>query len=741
MATSTLWVTPAAADDQGVDRVMAKLSTEAIHAQEKRSDGVAAGILDGFPYLRNEQVIYLWSRAENGGGLLRIRDLRSEKELLRLEESKATAWKVDLKRIGGELLSYDNVGIPCKVKFDATGGEGKLLFTWPREDVPVEVETRLKSGQSLARSRIRINARDAGPGLKTVTFPVVQGILPLTEGAKNDQILLTHHVGDVKESPLVSGQAVGFKYPLGSMQFTALMGDGRGLYCAEEDGQVHRKYFAWTPGAASGTLAFSVSHPVLNWGAKELVREYHSPGDVVMGPFQGDWFDVARIYRKWALTAPWSRKGPIHKRNDYPQWLVKLGYRMIGSLSNEGNIELAYMTQEFFDTPESICHDSGWSSNAYHHDTNPAYFPPRIGSQEFAQLVKDLQAKNMRVVPYVIGWLWNTATESYRIEDAEHKGGLLMESGTVAETYVSSPELSAAMCPATQLWRGKMLEVATELVGKYGVDGIYFDYFTNHTSDCFNTDHGHPIAGGNYWSQGVHGLYEEVRAECKKLNPEFMLCAEDTAEWCIDVVDSVHTGGVSSNTPVYLAVYHGYTQVFGGVQNCSTPQTIGRWWMMGTENGFNNIMPWLAAGKVGDMGIYYRNLLRCHTQFAKPYLGYGEMLRPPKIAGDLPVLPGSACGQYQPAFPVRAVEGSAWRAPDGTVGIFFLNYDSEQEHEFTWTQDLNEIAEIGPEKNLKVTGWTPQGEQTVGQWAGGLLRRTTKIEPRGLIALKLEVEP
>ena len=36
---------------------------------------------------------------------------------------------------------------------------------------------------------------------------------------------------------------------------------------------------------------------------------------------------------------------------------------------------------------------------------------------------------------------------------------------------------------------------------------------------------------------------------------------------------------------------------------------------------------------------------------------------------------------------------------------------------------------------------TPQGEQTVGQWAGGLLRRTTKIEPRGLIALKLEVEP
>jgi hypothetical protein len=117
------------------------------------------------------------------------------------------------------------------------------------------------------------------------------------------------------------------------------------------------------------------------------------------------------------------------------------------------------------------------------------------------------------------------------------------------------------------------------------------------------------------------------------------------------------------------------------------------------------------------------------------------MLRPPKIEGDLPILPGSACGQYEPAFPVKAIEGSAWRAPDGTVGVFFLNYDSEQEHEFTWTQDLNEIAEIGPEKKLKVTRWTPQGEQAVGQWAGGVLRRTTKIEPWGLIALKLEVVP
>ena len=140
------------------------------------------------------------------------------------------------------------------------------------------------------------------------------------------------------------------------------------------------------------------------------------------------------------------------------------------------------------------------------------------------------------------------------------------------------------------------------------------------------------------------------------------------------------------------------------------------------------------------MGVYYRNLLRCNVAFAHPYLAYGEMLRPPQIEGDLPVLPGSACGQYQAAFPVKAIEGSAWQAFDGSVGLFFLNYDS-REHEFTWTQDLNEITQIGPDKTLKVTRWTPQGEQAVGQWEGGVLRRTVKIEPWGLMALKLEVLP
>ena len=80
------------------------------------------------------------------------------------------------------------------------------------------------------------------------------------------------------------------------------------------------------------------------------------------------------------------------------------------------------------------------------------------------------------------------------------------------------------------------------------------------------------------------------------------------------------------------------------------------------------------------------------------------------------------------------------RAPDGSIGLFFLNYDTKT-HRFTWTQDLNEIAGIGPDKKLKVSVWTPQGVKHVGEWAGGVLTKTMSIESWGLIALKLELMP
>jgi hypothetical protein len=259
VAAMSMWWVPGPApakEGRDADRVMAKLVGAEDDPNEKRSKAVQAGILDGHPYLRNEQVICLWSKPQQGAGVVRMRDLKSKNALLEIKASKATAWRLGLKTADGAAASRDSSDMPCTVVFDAQAGEGRLSFTWSEHDVQVIVKTRLLSAESHVRSRISIHTGQEGPGLKTVTFPIVEGIAPFTAGAKDDQILDTNAVGDLKPSPLVSGEALSYEYPLASMQFTALLGDGRGLYCAEEDGEANRKFFKWTPDAAGQTLTF-----------------------------------------------------------------------------------------------------------------------------------------------------------------------------------------------------------------------------------------------------------------------------------------------------------------------------------------------------------------------------------------------------------------------------------------------------------------------------------------------------
>jgi len=697
-------------------------------------------VIDGHPYLGNETVVFIWARPKDGGGLLSVYDKIADKELLGGDAASASLWRVHVKQ-GEEKkeISYENAGRPCEATCSTDGREGVVSLKWS-EGINIEVETRLATGESQGRSRITVRTTGDDEGLLTVVFPVVKGVLPMTEGAARDAVLVPTKIGWTRPSPLVSGEALKKRYPIHiALQMTALLGEGRGLYFGEEDPEACEKTLEWASDADGKTLAFTISHNVLNWGADEPVRDYTLPGDLVMGPFQGDWFDAGRIYRKWAITAPWCAKGPIHEREDTPDWFTRVPYWSVGGLGQEDAIGREIVKQDFLGVPGTICHDYWYSMNRYQHDRNPEYFPPKPGSENYKRIVREMHERGVRVRPYVIGWLWNMTTESYREEDAERKGAMFGPKGGKYWTWAGGLDPQAAMCPATEIWRSKMVEVAKELVGVYGHDGVYFDYFTCHCNDCFVKSHGHPIAGGNYWTKGVHGLYERVRAEVKKLNPEAILCGEDLGEWCIDVLDASYTGGPHSNAPVFMVAYHGYHQAFGGIHNKNRPHFIGRWWLMGCINGPTNQMH-VFAKPTNDIyrqvGPWYRDLIRCSYEFAYPYLGYGEMLRPPRIEGELPTI--TAKGSYGP-FTLPVVQGSAWLAPDGSVGIFILNYDRERSHAFTWRQDLNEIAGIGAEKRVRVTQWTPDGEKGGGEWSGGVLEREAELGPLGLIALKLEV--
>jgi hypothetical protein len=348
-------------------------------------------------------------------------------------------------------------------------------------------------------------------------------------------------------------------------------------------------------------------------------------------------------------------------------------------------------------------------------------------------------------VPYILGWLWDEDTDSFRMEDAAREGAMWGPGGelTTHTSYGGGQKLTS-MCPASSLWREKMRLWTTELVGRYGVDGVYLDFLTVHTSDCHNPGHGHAIGGGNYWTKAVHGLYEECRAAGKKLNPDFMMTGENIAEYCIDVHDTFLCMGKAGTTaPLFQAVYHGYANVFGALKiNNVKAIELGRPWLLGMQNGWHNWEGQVMMGKApyqqyAFLGEYYKRLLKCRWEFANPYLGWGEMLRPPRVEGELPqITEEDAYGE----FTVSVVEGSAWRAPDGSVGIFFLNYDDKEPHAFSWTLDLTEVAGMDAKHTVRISRWEPEhGSTALAETTGGVVSQAMEAQPLDIIALKLEV--
>ena len=723
--------------EDAILRARSALTSKIEDAHVTNRGGVVVGLVAGYPCLANRKVAFVWSRPEHGAGLVSIYDIEIGREFLNVDPTQASLWRLSGRTPTG-VASWSNLDSACQVDQRVAGDApgGRLTFTW-RDAVNVQLNVSLSASATRLRSRLRVSSEQNG--LLTVTYPDIRGIAPLSANAREDVVLETAEMGCQRVSPLVSGKVSAHYYPGGGMQFTSLLGSGLGLYFGEEDGQANKKDLVWTPDTEAGALGFHISHPVRRRSADERVAAYSSPGDVVFGPFHGDWFDAARLYREWAVTAPWCSKGPIASRPDYPRWLADAAYWTIGSPYCETTMERQSAIHEFFGLPAHILHTYGWWMTDAMDNKYPEYFPPRLGSRGFAAAVGALQAQGVRVVPYVNGSLWDIDTESYAAENAEANGASLTSAGKIIIAHYGGQE-HANMCPGSPLWRSKLLAISKELAGRYGVDGVYFDFLTAKDRPCWNTRHGHPVQGGDFWAKAVGGLYREIRSECRKLNPEFMLTGENAAEFCIDALDTFLVHGYTGTIPLFNAVYHGYTLVFGGTSNrfAPLPQHIGRWWLMGNQNGWHNWeLVFAKSPAYSKPADYYRKLLQCHHRFARPYLAYGEMLRPPNVSGDLPVLDGNAT---EGPYTVPAVEGSAWRAPEGSVGVFFLNYDDDA-HEFTWRVDLSEIVGWDAARQLRLSEWADGGLRELDDVNGGVLTRTMSIAPWGLAAFKLEEIP
>lgn len=136
-----------------------------------------------------------------------------------------------------------------------------------------------------------------------------------------------------------------------------------------------------------------------------------------------------------------------------------------------------------------------------------------------------MQQLGIRVVPYINGRIFDTATETWQKEN-----GFACASKSAPPVASASPALStynesygshavfAVSCPYTSYWQSKISDTTETLVKTHGVDGVYLDQIAAAgPKNCFDGSHGHTIGGGDYWVRGYSTMLDECRSAVRCL--------------------------------------------------------------------------------------------------------------------------------------------------------------------------------------------------------------------------------
>ena len=227
------------------------------------------------------------------------------------------------------------------------------------------------------------------------------------------------------------------------------------------------------------------------------------------------------------------------------------------------------------------------------------------------------------------------------------------------------------MCPATALWQTTVADLVGELLGGYGLDGVYLDQIAHTALElCHAPDHGHPAGGGNHWRGGYRTLMQVVRRRTQA-HPHAILPTEGSCEAYLDLFDAFLVLDNSfermgfydkldlnwESVPLFAAVYHDYALHFGSYASLAPPPyddlwpqpqgpvrsqrfrerdfadafyaELGRAFVAGAQPMVSNVY----ASELDDPSLqahwrFLRELV--HTRLhAAPFLVYGAWLVPP----------------------------------------------------------------------------------------------------------------
>jgi len=505
-------------------------------------------------------------------------------------------------------------------------------------------------------------------------------------------------------------------------QFMAYYAPIGGLYMATHDDQYNAKGIEYHKAGDNGV---KMEYHLFTTGAGK--GTYALPYDVVIGTFDGDWYDAADIYRSWVENSNIAYPPKIIDNEDLPDWYfespVVVTYPVRGhkDMDNMAPNELYPYTNALGHLNNlSEAFDSKVMSLLMHWEGSapwapPYAWPPYGDGDNFNQFVKALHDDGNYIGLYAsgIGYTLRSNTDpTFNKYDEFEELGLEKVMKKAPDGGFSSVNVCAAphaqrlgydMCPTNDFVKEVVLDQVSRMVTEGDVD--YIQYFDQNLGGacygCYSTEHGHGYGPGTWQSEAMAEIYETLMPVLKSSKRKPLLgCEAAAAEPFYRYLlfnDNRSTINLGFGTPVpaYQYINHEYINGFMGNQNslegsidiAKSPLnmlqrlafsfTAGDMFTVVLRGNGDMIEAWGALWEddipnQAHMKALIKNLNAWRLKAGKDFLVSGRMIKPLPFTGarNMPMV--SQSGGLPINFP--SIFTSNWQSQDKQHAQFLINY-------------------------------------------------------------------
>jgi len=564
-------------------------------------------------------------------------------------------WHIELRDRHGYST---HLGSSAGKHFSFTAGR-TLVLLWKGlagGGVDVKVMVAADSDAPILRCRLEVSNRGGRYTVWAIHFPSLSDVVGPTGSHRSDVLITSDGFGSaipdpIRQPRLTAWTNKGYPNGLQTLPFVALTNGGQGFYLGVHDPAAGLCRLQHLPNKDTDRLPMAILIEPENAGrAQKTVKLNY---DVVLGLFEGDWFDAAMIYRPWALRQKRAAR-QVKDRRDIPDWSrhlplwVHVSFPQLPKVDRAEMDALADRVLRFRQALGRPCgaHVYNWHDHPF--DILYPDYRPRPGIKQF---VRRLQRESVRVMPYINGRLFDMdladwtreGARRFATKEAAPKIGGRPER-LFSETYGSNTPM-AVMCSATKYWQDKVAGIVCRLVKDLGVDAVYIDQIAAAWSEvCSDPAHGHPLRGGGWWIHGYAEMIEKTWRRLRRIgrDRDVLLTTECNADAYLAMLGNfLMLHGVRNHVvPLFTAIYGGYAPLFAreaDVQDRATfrimtAQNI----LWGCQNGWFGArqMDLLMTPEYREELLFLKGLCALYDRLL-PFFDGGRMLRPPVLEGKV----------------------------------------------------------------------------------------------------------